>query len=232
MDIFGKSPVSKSAGGMNYQEIKSHSSLLSNERIAILFYMLDLSSMNLNTYYNEDHLMRTKSILFQVYKNVRSIVRNNRQVRMALNLETKEPGVYTLDLGFDIMEQMVQYCTFHGFTYKRCYAIAQQLNNMEMILRDVLQFFSYFFRPEYKQKPDIMIATEKYKQMADGLTIEQLKGVLGKRNRVDFRSISDGSISEFMSKETEQIGVKDETEEAMENDEDFPAKEDEVDEDE
>jgi hypothetical protein len=67
MDPFKSSPVSARAAGMDYKEIKSHSSLLSNERLAILFYMLDLSSINLNTYYNEKHLVKTKAILYQLF---------------------------------------------------------------------------------------------------------------------------------------------------------------------
>ena len=34
-----------------FQEIKSHSSILYNERMAILFYMLDLQGIEMNTYF-------------------------------------------------------------------------------------------------------------------------------------------------------------------------------------
>ena len=199
MEPFGtsNSPVSKSYAGLDYKELKSHSSLLSNERLAILFYMLDLNSMNLNTYYNENYLMKTKANLYQIYKNVRSLLRSNPHVRTALNLETKADGVYTIDLAFDITEKMINYCMFNGFTYQKCYAIALQLNNIEIVLRDVLQYFNYFFRPDWKQKPDVLIATEKYKQMADKLTIEKLKETIGEKNKIDFRHLGKAELDEI-----------------------------------
>jgi hypothetical protein len=193
MEPFQKSPVTRGNSGgntrMDYKEIKSHSSLLSNERVAILFYMLDLASINLNSMYNQNHLLNTKAIQYQIYKNIRSVVRNNAAVRNALNLSTKEEGVYTTDVAFDTVEKMIQYCTFNGFTYKRCYIITQHLNYIELMIRDILQYFSYFFRPEFKQKPDIMIASERYKEMADKLTVEQLRGVIGKNNKIDFKHL-------------------------------------------
>ena len=93
MEPFKKSPVSASKAGLDYKEIKSHSSLLSNERLAILFYTLDFESINLNSYYSQEHLMKTKSIIYQIYKNIRSLIRNNAHVRAALNLDTKVEGV-------------------------------------------------------------------------------------------------------------------------------------------
>ena len=187
MSVFDKSPVSRT--GLDYKEIKSHSSLLSNERIAILFYLLDLNSINLNSVYDEQNLLKTKSILYQIYKNIRTLIRNNAPVRASLNLETKDDGIYTFDLAFGIVEEMCQYCHFHGSTYKKVYAITQQLNHIEMGLRDVLQYFSYFFRTEFRQKPDVLTATEKYKDMADKLTLDQLRKVVGKKNKIDFEHL-------------------------------------------
>jgi len=44
-------------------------------------------------------------------------------------------------------------------------------------------------RTEYKQMPDILQAAETYKQYADKLTVEQLKEVIGKNNRIDFEGL-------------------------------------------
>jgi len=217
MEPFKQSPVSKSShGNMDYREIKSHSSLLSNERVAILFYMLDLASINLNSMYDHNHLLNTKAIQYQIYKNIRSVVRNNAAVRNALNLSTKEEGVYTTDVAFDTVEKMIQYCTFNGFTYKRCYIITQHLNYIELMIRDILQYFSYFFRPEFKQKPDILIASERYKEMADKLTVEQLQGVIGKNNKIDFKHLGlanePGLIENDPIGEEEEDSIKEEEE--------------------
>jgi len=215
MDPFQRSPVSKASAGLDYREIKSHSSLLTNERVAILFYMLDLNSMNLNTYYKEDNLLKTKANLYQIYKNIRPIIRSHAHVRIALDLETKVPGAYTIDVAFDIIDQMVQYCQFNGFTYKRCYAIAQQLNSVEISLRDVLQHFNYFFRTDLKQKPDVFLATDKYKQMADKLTVEKLREVIGKNNKIDFDRIalSEMSNQKMLENMPDEEEDKDEPEE-------------------
>ena len=55
-----------------------------------------------------------------------------------------------------------------------------------MILKDILQYFHYFIRPDFKQKPDIEIATEKYKEIADIRTVEELRDIVGKRHKIDF----------------------------------------------
>jgi hypothetical protein len=183
------SPINTRSSGLNYSEIKSHSSLLTNERLGVLFYSLDMASITLNKSFNPEAVVETKAILFQVWKNIRPLVRYNWAVRNTLKLETKEEGVYTIDVAFDIMEKMNLYCQMYGFTYKRIYLMRNQLNHIEIIMRDVLQFFNYSFRPEFKQKPDIEFATEKYKQMADDLTIEQLKQVIGKNHKIDFENL-------------------------------------------
>lgn len=211
---FKTSPVSRAKAGMDYDEIKSHSSLLSNERIAILFYTLDLASIKLNTYYDPQMLNTTRAVLYQLYKNIRSLIRNNGQIRLQMGLDTKVQGVYTTDVAFDIIDKMIMYCTFNGYTYKRCYSIAQQLNYVELELRDILQYFKYFFRAEYKQKPDVMIATEKYKEMADHVTLEQLKEVIGKNNKIDFESIENSfgkKITELDQELKEESDIEEES---------------------
>ena len=133
--------------------------------------------------------MKAKAVLYQVYKNIRPLIRNNISVRRELNLDTKDIGIYIPDVAFGVVDQMIQYCMFHGFTYKRCYAITNQLNDLELLIRDIMQYFSYFFRHDFKQKPDVMAATEKYKQMTDKLTLEKLREVVGKNNKIDFSNL-------------------------------------------
>ena len=64
-----------------FQEIKSHSSILYNERVAILFYMLDLASIELNTGYQVKDVLRVRSILLQVYKNIRTLIEEQQDER-------------------------------------------------------------------------------------------------------------------------------------------------------
>jgi hypothetical protein len=186
-----RSPVSPRRAGLDYQEIKSHSSLLSNERVAILFYMLDTASINLNESYTYSNMIRVKSILYQIYKNVRALIRANVSVRNALGLDTRQPGIYITDVIFTKIEEMNHFCMMDpdGFTIDRVFKITQHLNSLEMLIRDIMQYFSYFFRPEIKHKPDIEVATEKYKEMADKMTLDQLRGIVGKYNKIDFEHL-------------------------------------------
>jgi hypothetical protein len=60
-----------------FKEIKSHSSVLYNERLAILWYILDMDSMALNSNQNKATMLKTKGTLYQIWKNVRCIIRSN-----------------------------------------------------------------------------------------------------------------------------------------------------------
>lgn len=183
-----------------FNEIKSHSSILFNERMAILFYILDMKSMALNSNYDVNIMLEVRSTLLQIYKNIRTLLRNNPTVRATLNLETKEEGVYTTDVAINLVDRMVQFCEGHGYTTKRVFIITQELNKIEMMLKDVLQYFHYFIRPEFRQKPDIEIATERYKEIADKHTVEELKQIVGKNHKIDFGSLGSKRI-ELMHEE-------------------------------
>lgn len=187
----------KPAAGYNFnavQEIKSHSAILFNERLAILFYIEDFKAIRMNTYYEINSILEVKSLLLQIYKNVRTLIRNNPTMRATLNLETKDEGIYITDLMMGTIEQMIQFCGTNGYTLKRVYIIVQELNNLEMILKDILQYYHYFIRPDFRQKPDVEIATELYKEVADKSTVDELRAIVGKRHRVDFEGLGSDRI--------------------------------------
>jgi hypothetical protein len=191
-------------GFNSFQEIKSHSSILYNERMAILFYLLDMKSIQLNTNYNIPLLLEVRSILKQIYKNVRTLLRNNPTVRGTLNLETKDDGVYVTDVVMSTIDNMIEFCETNQYTPKRIYILVNELNKFEMIIKDVLQYFSYFIRPDFRQKPDIDSATETYKQMADDLTLEELKEIVGSRHKLSFEGLGTQRIEiEDNSKDNE-----------------------------
>ncbi len=196
----------------SFAEIKSHSSILFNERLAILFYLLDMKSIKLNTTYDVGMMLEVKSIINQIYKNIRTLIRNNPTVRATLNLETKDNGIYVTDVVIGTIDNMIQHCESFGYTTKKIYIIVQELNRVEIIIKDVLQYFHYFIRPDFRQKPDIEIATEKYKEIADKKTIEELKSIVGRKNRIDFEGL--GSSRVELSQEIkydESVDGEDET---------------------
>jgi len=166
----------------------------------------------MNAYYGSDSLFKTKALLYQIYKNIRSLIRGNSLCRNVLNLETEERGVYTLDVAFELVNKMLQYSQFTEFTYKKCYIIAKHLNQIEVILRDILQFFKYFYRTSSQQKPDIFSATEEYKEMADKLTMDELKEIVGKNHKIDFNRLESGIVNR---KSLEAIDGYEEKEEAI-----------------
>lgn len=201
----------------NIHEIKSHSAVLYNERMAILFYLLDMKSIELNTSFNIQVLMEVRALIKQIYKNIRTLIRNNPTMRVTMKLETKEEGVYITDLALGIIDNMIEYCETNGYTQKRIYIITDELNKVETLMKDVLQYFHYFIRPEFNQKPDVDLATEKYKEIADKNTIEELKQLVGSRCKIDFDGLG--------SKRIDLSNVSDEDEE--DDDEKYEEEEDE-----
>jgi hypothetical protein len=177
-----------------FQEIKSHSSILYNERMAILFYLLDMKSIDLNKDFTVTDIAEVRALVKQIYKNVRTLIRNNPTMRATLNLDTKDGGIYVTDVAISIIDKMVEFCEVNGYTTKKIYIITQELNNFEVLLKDVLQYYHYFIRPDFRQKPDIEIATQQYKAIADERTIEELRQIVGKRNRVDFENLGSKRI--------------------------------------
>ena len=189
--LFGGKRIAKPGGGVYFDKVNSHAADLYNERLAILWYMYDMDSVLLNQIKSKEQLGKTKSILYQIWKNIRTLVRNNLHCRRTMNLNTKESGVYTVDVAFDIVEKMYIWCETdkEGFTYQKLYIMTEHLNKIELMVRDILQYFQYFMRTEYKQMPDILQDADTYKQYADKLTVEQLKEVIGKRNKIDFEGL-------------------------------------------
>lgn len=204
----------------DFHEIKSHSSILYNERMAILFYLLDMKGINMNTYYDIESTMEFRGILLQIYKNIRTLIYNNPTMRSTMNLDTKDPGIYVTDVGFGLIDKMVEFCETNGYTTRNIFILIGELNKLEMIIKNILQYYSYFIRPDFKQKPDVEIATEKYKEIADERTVNELRELVGKRHKIDFESLGVKNI------DFKQVSGNDPEEELLlENNDEEPIKE-------
>jgi len=177
--------------------------------MAILFYMLDMKSITLNTSPNISDILEVRAILKQIYKNVRSLLYYNPLCRATLNLQTKDDGIYVTDVVIGIIDNMIQYCEMNGYTVRNLFIIAAELNNFEVMVKNVLQYFHYFIRPDFRQKPDIDTATEKYKDIADERTLEELRSIVGKKHLIDFENLGISKIT--MTPKLEEKD-KDETE--------------------
>lgn len=177
------------------KEFSSHSSWLYNDRLAVLFYLIDMESVRLNEMPINSEMIpglirRVKSLNFQVYKNIRMVVRSDPIMRKHLGLDTKHPGVYTTDIQAYLIDEGIRQCDEEQiYTPKRCKGLISELNNFEMSMKDILQYNSYFIRVKTKAKPDMIMAAQRYKSMADRMTIEQLKSVVGKNHKINFEAL-------------------------------------------
>ena len=119
----------------SFQEIKSHSSILFNERMAILFFQLDQYGIEMNTYQNVNTIMRVYSILTQIYNNMRMLIRFNPTVRATLNLDTKDDGIYITDIVLNRVKKMIEWSELNGYTMKNIHIVIQELTNFERIIK-------------------------------------------------------------------------------------------------
>jgi len=188
----------------SFEEIKSHSSILYNERMAILFYILDMKSISMNTNYNVNDILEVRAVLKQIYNNVRMLIRFNPTCRATLNLDTKDDGIYITDVALSTIDRMIEYCETGGYTIRKVYIIVQEINRVQTLLRDILQYFHYFIRPDFRQKPDIDVATSQYQQIADLTTVEELRALVGRNNLIDFESLGSSRIELQQAEELEE----------------------------
>ena len=112
----------------SFQEIKSHSSILFNERMAILFFQLDQYGIEMNAYQNLNTILRVKAILTQIYNNMRMLIRFNPTVRATLNLETQEDGIYVTDIVIGRINRMVEWCEKNQYTVRNIYILTEIKN--------------------------------------------------------------------------------------------------------
>ena len=184
--------------------------------MAILFYLLDMKSIAMNTNMSVNAALEVRAVLKQIYNNIRMLIRYNPTCRATLNLDTQEEGTYVPDVALSTIDRMIEHCEVNGYTTKKLYIVIQEINRVQQLLKDILQYFHYFIRPDFKQKPDIEIATEQYKEIADSTTVEQLRALVGKSNAIDFEGLGSSRI-EYKYQEEEPEEDDDVEEEFDEN---------------
>ena len=121
LDAMGGKAPAASFKFNSFEEIKSHSSILYNERVAILFYLLDMHSIRMNANSEISEVLETRAILKQIYKNIRMLIRYNATCRASLNLDTKDEGTYVPDVALSIIDRMIEHCEIQGYTFKKLY---------------------------------------------------------------------------------------------------------------
>lgn len=192
--------------GNQYSEIKSHSSVLYNERMNILFTMLNAEKIDLGINPDIKQILKVKSILEELWGNIRSLIFYAPMVRTKLKLDTDKSGIYTVDVGFFHIQECINHLMEapEEATYRRLDYIARQIKDVDILIKEVLQFFSYFIRPDYKQMPDFDTASERYKNLADKKTLEQLQSVIGKRSKDVFDSLDIPLADEYFDEDEKE----------------------------
>jgi len=181
-------------GGNVITDIRSHSSILYNDRINTIFLMLDDASINLiSNDYNKKSLKNYKAIVETLYGEVRTLIRFDKNLRYYLNLDTKVKGVYVTDVMLKRSDDLLLWCVKHPnqWTFNKNKIIYTILNDVTLIIKDILQYYKFFVRHNIKQKPDILTASNEFKNMADKFTIEQLKAAVGKNHKIDFNEFAE-----------------------------------------
>lgn len=173
----------------NSGDIQTHSTQLTNQRVAWLFLKLDAESMDMNATFQPHFIKSVYATVNQIWKNVRCFFENHPHPRQVLKLDTNIEGCYTIDLALYTANKQIQQCELNGWSMKKSWIIAKVLNQSEQMIRTSLQYFSYFIKSEQRQKPDISDASEFWKDKADSTTLEQLQEVVGKNNIIDWNAL-------------------------------------------
>lgn len=193
-------------------ELKAHSSALTNERISGLLVLVDEAIIIANRDYSVQNSKNALIYIKQVWKNFRPVVRSSSVCRTDLKLNTKADGVYVIDVWLAWTENIISKIE-RGITPETIKVITwinKQIENIEILVRDVMQYFKFNFRTENRTKPDIFQAAENMSNIVDKRTEEDLLSIVGKNNRIDWSDeVKDKIINYSDSEELEDEELED-----------------------
>jgi hypothetical protein len=211
-------PSLSAAGGV--ESIKSHSSVLFNERLSQIFYVLEQESTDLKIKPTLNGLNRVYGLLSTLWKMIRPVVSMNPRCINAFRLNTDTPGIYIIDVGMHNVGQYLnsfRMSTTQLVDAQKFFQAIDDLDQVEISIRNILQFYNYFIRPEYQQKPDIHHAAERFRAMADENTLKELEQSLGKSARVKSATENDKALDMDFS-DIEDMDLEKEQDIDLEND--------------
>lgn len=169
----------------NINEIRSHSSLIFNYNLMEKFRDMEYYMIRINqdpTQKGGTYLNSAYTYLFQIWRMIRPMVSNNVPVRTFLNLEVEgQKGFYTVDAMLGYIRKYFMDTKMEGkrLSIRAAFAIQELLNTIEVIIRQILQFWNFFTRWETQQKPDLYAAADSYMQNIDADTLQMLNEVSG-----------------------------------------------------
>lgn len=166
--------------------LKAHSSALTNERVSALISLFDEAMITANIDLNYKNTERALVYLKQVWKSFRPLVRANNYVRADLKLNTLADGVYLPDVVFNDIEKIILNLKIGRMkeTTRVMIDVNKTLENLEIIVRDIIQYFRFTFRPDARTKPDVHEATEMMMENIDKKTEEELLEIVGLNNHI------------------------------------------------
>lgn len=179
-------------------ELKAHSSALTNERMSALISLYDEAMINANLDLKYENTEKALVYLKQIWKSFRPLVRANVYCRKDLKLDTIADGVYLPDVILRDIEERIYKMKLGQSkeTMLSIRAINISLENIEILIRDIMQYFKFTFRPDARTKPDIHEATEMMLESIDKRTEEELLEIVGMRNHVKWSHYAKDKIFE------------------------------------
>lgn len=191
------------ANGLQYYNnvdsgLKAHSSALTNERISALITLYDEAIINAKLKIKYENTEKALVYLKEIWKSFRPLVRSNNYVRKTLNLNTCVRGVYLPDVVFSNIEEEILKIKLNKCFEKISVLVNlnKLLENLEIIVRDIIQEFRFTFRPDVKTTPDIHEATEEMQKQIDKKTEEELLKVVGINNKINWSDYAKRKIFE------------------------------------
>ncbi len=175
-------------------ELKSHSSALTNERISAYLMAFDTEMLNARNGHSLRAIKVSYNLIHTVWRNIRTLARNFPDCRMRLGMETKTEGVYNVDVIDKFVDNKISRIEYTMVEHPEVYTprvrrnLIELIEQMDLICRDLLQYFKFNFRTDTNQTPDIFSAVDSH-FIPDENTMNQLAGVVGKKHKIDFERL-------------------------------------------
>jgi len=179
-------------------DLKAHSSALTNERISALISLYDEAIINAKLDYRIEMSEKALVYLEEVWKSFRPLVRSNAFCRKDLRLDTIVDGVYLPDAELRDIDDAIMALKNGKIpeTIGNLKILNRKIEAIEIVIRDVIQFFKFTFRPDSRTKPDIHEATEMMHESIDRRTEEELLAIVGVNNHVKWSDFANQKIFE------------------------------------
>lgn len=116
----------------SFEKISNCGCVTYDEKIAMLVYLLDMKSIDIDKIKDLKKIQEFKEILFELYKNIRRLIRCNPNLRKELTyIVTEKENVYVTDILLKETEEE-----------KDADVLIEKLYKMYDLIKDVIRYYS------------------------------------------------------------------------------------------